>query len=279
MPADAESDSIDYSVFLCYASKCLLAATVHPVREGGRWGSCVSQKTILVVDDDDDLRAMLSHRLERHGYNVLQARDGIEAFDQAMSHGPDLVIVDVTMPAVDGFQFVQTLLAQPYTKNIPCIFLTGRSDISDRVRGLRLGAYDYVTKPFDFAELLARIEGILARTDAQAQFDGIRRIGGRLEDIPLADVIQALEVNRRTGVLRLITPHQRAEIDLYEGHVTYAQLGELDGREAFYRLLMWNNGVFEFQDQQPRSKKPLAPSNLELIMEGVRRSDELKRDK
>ncbi len=238
----------------------------------------MSQKTILVVDDDDDLRAMLSHRLGKQGYNVLEARDGIEAFDQAMSHGPDLIIVDVTMPAVDGFQFVKTLLAQPYTKNIPCIFLTGRSDVSDRVRGLRLGAYDYVTKPFDFAELLARIEGILTRTDVQAQFDGTLRIGGRLEDVPLADVIQTLEVNRRTGVLLLMTPHEKAEIDLYEGHVTYAQVGKLNGEEAFYKLLLWNSGVFEFQDQQPRSKEPLASSNLELIMEGVRRLDEFRRD-
>ena len=117
----------------------------------------MSQKTVLVVDDDDDIRQMLVHRLGKHGYRVLEARDGIEAFDQAMTHGPDLIIADVAMPVVDGFQLVETLLAQPYTKNIPCLFLTGRSDVADRVKGLRLGAYDYMTKPFEFDELLARV--------------------------------------------------------------------------------------------------------------------------
>ena len=104
------------------------------------------------------------------------------------------------------------------------------------------------------------------------------RVGGRLEDVPLPDIIQTLEVNRRTGVLMVLRAHETAEVDLYEGHVTYAQCGELDGPEAFYHLLPWDSGVFEFQDEQPRSKEPLASTNLELIMEGMRRLDESRRD-
>jgi CheY-like chemotaxis protein len=234
----------------------------------------MSQKTILLVDDDADIRTMLAHRLARHGYRVLEARDGIEAFDQAMTHGPDLIIADVSMPGVDGFQLVETLLSQPYTKHIPCVFLTGRVDIADRVRGLRLGAYDYVPKPFAFDELLARVEGILARTDVQTQFDGVVRVGGRLEDVPVPDIIQTLEVNRRTGVLILLKGHDKAEVDLYEGRITYVRWAELEGLDALSCILPWNTGVFEFQDDQPRSKVPLAETNLELIMEAVRRLDE-----
>ena len=237
----------------------------------------MSQKTILVVDDDQDIRALLVHRLGREGYTVIEAQDGIEAFDHAMTHGPDLIIADVSMPGVDGFQLVETLLSQPYTQNIPCLFVTGRSDVADRVKGLRLGAYDYMTKPFDFDELLARVEGILARTDVQAQFNGVTRMGGRLEDVPLSDIIQTLELNRQSGVLDLVRGQDKAEIGLFDGHVTYARVGELDGREAFYELLPWDSGVFEFQDETPRSKEPLASSNLELLMEGMRRLDEAAR--
>ncbi|SDX01237.1 two-component system, OmpR family, response regulator [Ruegeria halocynthiae] len=116
---------------------------------------------ILVVDDDPRLRELVSITLERAGYQTITARDGQMALTHALREAPDLVVLDVGLPELDGLEVCRRLRAR---SDIPILFLTARDDEIDRILGLELGADDYVTKPFSPRELVARIKAILKRS-------------------------------------------------------------------------------------------------------------------
>jgi chemotaxis protein methyltransferase CheR len=113
--------------------------------------------TILVVDDTPANITVLLEYLDRQGFTVLVARDGESALEQACYAGPDLILLDVLMPGVDGYETCRRLKQHPQTREIPIIFITALADIADKVRGFGLGAVDYVTKPFQQDEVLARV--------------------------------------------------------------------------------------------------------------------------
>lgn len=117
---------------------------------------------ILVVDDDDEIRAMLDSTLRFSGFEVIQASTGADAIAALATTPPDVVVLDVMMPGVDGFEVVQLIRRRDAT--LPVLFLSARDAVEDRVRGLRLGGDDYVTKPFSAVEVIARIETLLRRT-------------------------------------------------------------------------------------------------------------------
>lgn len=120
---------------------------------------------VLLVEDADDLRQTLAWNLERHGYRVLQAADGKTGLDLALSESPDLVILDLMLPELDGRQICRMIRK---TSNVPILMLTALSREADVVNGLDLGADDYVTKPFALREMLARINALMRRvTPAQ----------------------------------------------------------------------------------------------------------------
>lgn len=120
--------------------------------------SITTAATILLVDDTPDILEMLSYCLETAGFRVLMAEDGASALQIALSELPDLILLDVVMPDLDGFAVCARLKAQASTKEIPIIFLTGRSETVDKVRGFKSGGVDYITKPTEHDELLARIQ-------------------------------------------------------------------------------------------------------------------------
>lgn len=118
---------------------------------------------VLVADDDPDILDILVYRLERSGYRVITAADGREALDMARRHGPDLAIVDVMMPHLDGYELTRTLKADPATAHVPVIILTASAQEEDVTRGFEVGAADYIRKPFSPHELRARVQAVLAR--------------------------------------------------------------------------------------------------------------------
>jgi len=121
-------------------------------------------KTILLVDDDPMLRAALTHYLEGQGYTVLHAGSGIEALSIFDTHQPDLIVSDVMMPEMDGLEFCRTLRSRRLGQLIPFIFLSSKGALDDRIEGHRIGADDYVVKPFEPRELLAKIEAQIERS-------------------------------------------------------------------------------------------------------------------
>jgi phosphate regulon transcriptional regulator PhoB len=119
---------------------------------------------VLIVEDEPDIRDLLVFHLERDGYQVAKARSGADALRQAQGSPPDLVLLDLMLPEMDGLEVCRRLRQNPVTQGIPIVMLTARGDELDRVLGLEMGADDYVVKPFSPRELMARIRAVLRRT-------------------------------------------------------------------------------------------------------------------
>lgn len=124
----------------------------------------MSKGTVLVVDDEKDLVEMLRYNLDREGFDVLTAEDGRTALDLATRRRPDLMILDLMMPGIDGLEVCRQLRASDRTSHILVLMLTAKGTESDRIVGLELGADDYVTKPFSPREVVARVKALLRRT-------------------------------------------------------------------------------------------------------------------
>jgi len=122
-----------------------------------------NQRTILVADDDKDLVMALSIRLRAAGYDVISAHDGDEAFELASKNKPDLIILDVRMPAGGGFTSIDRMKHSLNTRNIPVIFLTAFDDEDMREEGRKLGAVGFFRKPFDDSEFMEAIAGVMDR--------------------------------------------------------------------------------------------------------------------
>ena len=118
---------------------------------------------VLVADDDEDIRMLVRFRLERSGYDVLPARDGAEAFELAVRHLPELAVLDLMMPKLDGYELTRRLRGLEATSRMPIIMLTARAQETDVARGFDAGADDYIRKPFSPQELRARVQAILGR--------------------------------------------------------------------------------------------------------------------
>ncbi|WP_323180199.1 response regulator transcription factor [Streptomyces sp. NBC_00893] len=140
-----------------------MAAPTPPSHSSGR------PDHLLVVDDEPTVRELLRTALRYTGFHVDAAATGQEALDLAARRTPDLVLLDVMLPDMEGFEVIRRLRAQPRARpgrggDVPVLFVTARDDLQDRLHGLRLGGDDYVTKPFDLEELIARIHAVLRRT-------------------------------------------------------------------------------------------------------------------
>ena len=183
-----------------------MADTAQPAL--GRQNDVVG-KRILVVDDDPDIRRLVGAYLRREGFGVVEAADGETALRLDAEHRPDLVVLDLMLPGVDGLDVLHTLRSRG---NRPVVLLTARDDVTDRVVGLELGADDYVTKPFHARELVARIHSVLRR--ATAPQDDLHHSGDLEIDFPRREV-------RRGGDSVNLT---RTESDLL------AALARVDGR-------------------------------------------------
>ena len=122
---------------------------------------------ILVVDDEPSIRELLSASLTFAGFDVRVAADGREAVSQVSFTHPDLVVLDVMLPDMDGFEVLGKL--REYEPNLPVLFLTAKDDVSDKIHGLSVGGDDYVTKPFSLEEVVARIKAILRRTSGEEE--------------------------------------------------------------------------------------------------------------
>ena len=124
-------------------------------------------KKILLIDDDPNIVTLLKSRLESAGYSVVSAHDGVKGLDLARKRKPDLIIVDVIMPNIDGYQFCLLLRSDERCKKIPVIMLTSMNEKMDRMTGKALGADEYITKPFDSAKLFETVKTMLERASSQ----------------------------------------------------------------------------------------------------------------
>lgn len=137
----------------------------------------MAKARVLVIDDEKDLIELVRYNLEKEGFEVLSALDGESGMTSALGELPDIIIVDLMLPGIDGLEVCRRLRSNSRTSRIPLIMLTAKSAEPDRVLGLELGADDYVTKPFSPRELTARIKAVLRRTTAPQEPSGVIRRG------------------------------------------------------------------------------------------------------
>jgi len=147
--------------------------------------AAVSNKKILVVDDEERMLRFIRLNLEHDGFQVIEAVKGHEALDKMSTGMPDLILLDVMLPDLDGFEVLKMVRE---ISNIPIIMLTAKGEEDDRVKGLELGADDYVTKPFSPRELVSRVKAVLRRIETE---------GGENEDVIDVDERLKIDFNRR----------------------------------------------------------------------------------
>src|SRR5262245_22545474 len=133
---------------------------------------------VLVVEDAPDISGLLTFHLEREGYQVVQSRNGLDARQQVRARAPDLVLLDLMLPGIDGLEVCRRLRQDPATRGLPVVMLTAKGEEVDRVLGLELGADDYIVKPFSPKEVVARVRAVLRR--ARPVTEGAALVIGQL---------------------------------------------------------------------------------------------------
>ena len=180
---------------------------------------------VLIADDDEDIRAFLDLTLGLAGFEVVQARDGVEALEFVHAYSPDVVVLDVMMPRMDGFETLRRLRDDARTSHIPVLVLTAKAQRKDTIEGLDSGADDYVTKPFDADELLARIRSALRRAEQQ-------RTRNPLTGLPGNESI----LNELSDRIRTCQPFALLYVDLDQFKPFNDHYGFLRGDEALRAL-------------------------------------------
>ncbi|MBS3754107.1 MAG: response regulator [Desulfobacterales bacterium] len=237
------------------------------------YSSCTK---VMVIDDDPTTRSFLENILRKREFQTLQAQNGKIALNEIQSAPPDLIISDVMMPEMGGFELCEKLRQSPATADIPFIFLSVKDDPVDQLKGLRMGADEYLVKPFKSTEILQAVTRVMEKS---ARLKGLRAdvdIEGNLARIGLIEVIQMIEFNEKTGTLFLLSPANRVKGAVYikEGQVVNAVSGDLDGEDAFYDLAGQTEGFFKFNIQETILSNKIRQKNMNLLMEASRLLDE-----
>jgi two-component system KDP operon response regulator KdpE len=191
-------------------------------------------KVILIVDDEARMRRFMQMNLDLEGYRVIEANNGLEAIEKVRDDLPDLVLMDVMMPEMDGFEALRIIRE---TSTVPVIMLTVRDDESDKVKGLELGADDYVTKPFSPRELASRIKAVLRRVDMDSPGPSSSSI------IKVDDYLQ-IDFNRRV----VIVDGKEIKLRPTEYRLLY-HLVQNAGRVLTHEMILSKVWGYEYRDE------------------------------
>ena len=174
-----------------------------------------SGQRVLVVDDEMAITNVIRLGMEHAGFLVSCASEGYQALDMAQRLKPDLVILDVMLPDLDGFEVCRRLRENQATSNIPILMLTAKDDVKDRVQGLNIGADDYLTKPFSLAELVARVRALLRRQQRVIEAGGP---GGRVLTVSDLTLDEAAHEVKRGGRIIEVTATEFSLLHLFMTH-------------------------------------------------------------
>jgi len=230
----------------------------------------VSQARILVVDDDPSIHEVLEAYLGLSGYEVLHAENGEEGLKKLQETVPDLLIIDIQMPGMDGLELLQKMKNNPLLLGIPAIMLSSLERPNIKVKALQLGADDYVVKPFDQTELMARVSVALRRNDARKNMEEI--FSGVLGPVHLTELLQTMAHGRKEGKIDL--PDMDGEIIVGGKEIVSCRWRDIEGIEAFRRLLMEEDGRFRIHFEKHEAGQGLG-SIEDLLLSTLVFLDEL----
>ncbi len=237
---------------------------------------------VLMVDDEVDFLTLLKLKLVNEGFDVVATDNAEEALKLMAREKPDIAVVDVVMPEMDGLAMFRKMReAGDGLSDIPVIFLSARDESQVKVEALYLGAEDYLVKPVNLKELAARIRNIIRR-------DSRLRIGaagastgvvGDLKNLGVSDIVQTLHLGLKTACVTLKgAAGEEGRIYFENGRIRHCEVGKLSGEDAFYRLLYWQEGPFVIAHGQTTHLRTIAMDEMQLMMEGMRRMDEEKKE-
>lgn len=226
---------------------------------------------LLVVDDETTWLRVMALYLRGLHYEVVLAQSGEEAIKQIADGLPDVVIADIGMPGMDGYELCRRLRCEGKTRAIPFIFLTGRDQDMDRVKARKIGSDEYLVKPCPLERLAQCVETVLDRIE-QARKVSLERIGlnGRIEDVDLLDLIQTLELNQRTGALVLSHGERTGTLYLRDGTIVQADIQSPKREEPLFLLLGWKTGRFLFIPDAAPERMPITASVANLLFQDLR---------
>jgi CheY-like chemotaxis protein len=224
---------------------------------------------LLLADDNESLLMALEVNLRRAGYSVIKALDGAAALAAAKEHLPDAVVSDVEMPEMDGIDFCKRLRQVPELTDIPFLFLTAHGDTDEKVTGLRCGADDYIVKPFEFEELIARIDLLLQNRKKTSS----SQLYGKLEEISIFDVMQFLNLSGKEGTLHISTHACDAWISIQNGLIMDAAFGDQTGEDALIQILQLGEGAFDYAPKELISGDLRVPVHT-AVMDATKLIDE-----
>lgn len=191
------------------------------------------KKTILVVDDEKSIMELLVFNLQKEGYNTLEAYDGVTAVDMAIKEKPDLILLDVMIPKLDGISVCKKIRYALNISNIPILMISAKDTESDKIVGLEMGADDYITKPFQIREVMARIKANLRKAELNANMDNTQNQKDNKEDIiKVGDLtldLKKIEVKVKGEVINLT----KKEFDVLK--YLASQPGQVVTREMLLR--------------------------------------------
>jgi mutual gliding-motility protein MglA len=247
-------------------------------------------RTALIADEDASFRQRLALPLAAQGFKIYEASNGAEAWRLATEHRPWVMLADLGMPEVDGFEFCRRVRANSLLSHTPLVFISGSDRYKDRYRAMQLGADDFLSKQTPIRELLIRIQLLLTRysdlgaaAGKQVGADGAAVAGaleGQIEVFGAPGVLQICNQGRLTGIFTARAREDSGEgervavFGFRDGEIVTATVQELTGPEAVYAFLAWNRGQFKFVPGDPGIGAPLAQSVEHLILEGCRLLDE-----
>ena len=205
-------------------------------------------QTVLIVDDDSEILELFRSEWGKQ-YNLLQAHNGEEGLMMALLHKPDLIISDINMPQLNGWDFCYLLRQIPSTKAIPFLFLTCRTDLPDRVKSLSVGADDFVTKPFFLEEINKRIKALAGRMRNRKKLvEGLSVFEIELNTL-LLDLLDFLRVTHRSGIVEFSRMGQDGFLVLSNGNILEAEFDDVTGEQALRMMLQNGAGEVSFKEQ------------------------------
>ncbi|MEW5734803.1 MAG: response regulator [Thermodesulfobacteriota bacterium] len=225
----------------------------------------MAQLSILIIDDEPAVHELLTRYLTLSHYRVRNANNGKRGIEMMEEEVPDLVLLDVQMPGMDGFSTLSLIRERQNLADVPILFLTSLDRQHLKVKGLELGADDYITKPFNMSELLARIKASLRKTARYRRTEGI--LAGNLSDVSLADLLQSMEMGAKTATVEL--PDMDGAVYLSQGRFVHARQGSFSGEAALVRIFLLEKGSFSIRFGELPGGLPAESQSLMGILMNV----------
>ncbi len=226
---------------------------------------------VLVVDDEPKWLRIVDLYLRGQGYEVTTTLSGQEAIEKVRQDRPDVVVADISMPGMDGYELCRVLRSDAATRTIPFIFLTGRDDDTDRLKARKIGSDDYLTKPCPLERLTQSVDTLMDRIN-QAKKIPLGQVGlsGKIEEVDLLDLIQTLELDQKTGALVLSHGERTGTLYFRDGVIVDADIRSPKREEPLFVLLGWKTGNYLFLPDALPDRLPITASLANLLLQDFR---------